>query len=158
MARFAQSMAPLILGFDPRAGAEVAARFADLPEAQFLGEVAGGAPYLRGLMLREEGFLRAALTAEVAEVVPAEIALLRDLPLDALARDLRRAKRRVALWTGLCDLGGVWDLEAVTGALTDLADACVAVCVQRLVEDEVRRGKLPDAAGAGGMVVLAMGK
>ncbi|MBC7736069.1 MAG: glutamine-synthetase adenylyltransferase, partial [Candidatus Saccharibacteria bacterium] len=74
------------------------------------------------------------------------------------ARDLRRAKRRVALWTGLCDLGGVWDLEAVTGALTDLADACVAVCVERLVEDEVRRGKLPDAIGAGGMVVLAMGK
>ena len=160
MAQFAQIIDARILPFDVAAGAEVSARFADLEIAGFLGGVAGGSPYLKGLMLREEKFLRAALVRDEDAVVPAEIAMVAGLALDALAAGLRQAKRRVALWTGLCDLGGVWDLTAVTQAMTALADAAVAVCLQRLVEDEVRRGKLPggDAGQAGGMVVLAMGK
>ena len=160
MARFAHSMDAWILPFDAAAGAEAAARFADLGIVEFLTLVAGGSPYLKGLMLREEAFLRGALALDVDAVVAAEIALVADLPLEALATGLRQAKRRVALWTGLCDLGGVWDLAQVTRAMTVLADAAVAVCLQRLVEDEVRRGKLPggDAGHAGGMEVLAMGK
>ncbi|MEY4983438.1 MAG: hypothetical protein RIR62_1704, partial [Pseudomonadota bacterium] len=65
--------------------------------------------------------------------------------------------------TALADLGGVWPLETVTGALTRLADVAVDLSLKALVADEIRRGKLPgavpdDAATAGGMVALAMGK
>ncbi|MBC7477872.1 MAG: bifunctional [glutamine synthetase] adenylyltransferase/[glutamine synthetase]-adenylyl-L-tyrosine phosphorylase [Pseudorhodobacter sp.] len=160
MAQFAQRMAARVLTFDEAAGRDVAQHFADLEVAEFLARVAGGSPYLKGLMLREEAFLRVALTQDVDQVVPAEIAVVEGLTVDALGAGLRRAKRRVALWTGLCDLGGVWALDQVTGALTALADAAVTVCLQRLVEEEVRRGKLPggDAGQAGGMVALAMGK
>ena len=153
-------MAARVLTFDEAAGRDVALRFADLKVGEFLARVAGGSPYLRGLMLREEAFLRAALTRDVQQVVPAEIAVVAGLTVDALAAGLRQAKRRVALWSGLCDLGGVWALEQVTSALTALADAAVTVCLQRLVDEEARRGKLPggDARDAGGMVALAMGK
>ena len=144
------------------AGYEVGRCFADLgPElAGFLARVAGASPYLRGLMLREAGFLRAAFAGDVGAVVPQVLDAVAGLGMAGLAAGLRQAKRRVALWVALCDLGGLWPLEAVTGALTELADAAVEVCLQRLTEDEVRRGKLPglDARGAGGLFVLAMGK
>ena len=147
---------------DGALGREVAAAFADLgPDlAGFLANVASGSPYLRGLMLREAAFLREALAGPVGAVLPGVLAGVQGLALDGLGSGLRAAKRRVALWTALCDLGGVWGLEAVTGALTDLADAAVSVCVQRLVAEEVRRGKLAGdgAPGDCGMVVLAMGK
>jgi glutamine synthetase adenylyltransferase len=67
------------------------------------------------------------------------------------------------LLAALADLGGVWSLDQVTGALTDLADRATHVALTALVADEIRRGKLPgaapeDAATGAGMVVLAMGK
>ena len=51
----------------------------------------------------------------------------------------------MALWTALADLGGVWTLEQVTGALTDLADRATDLAVRAHVGDEARRGKLPPA-------------
>ncbi len=69
----------------------------------------------------------------------------------------------MALLAALADLGGVWPLDEVTGALTRLADRAVQSCITALVADEIRRDRLPGAAPtmprrAGGMVVLAMGK
>ena len=78
-------MAARVLAFDEAAGRDVALRFADLKVGEFLARVAGGSPYLRGLMLREEAFLRAALTRDVQQVVPAEIAMVAGLTVDALA-------------------------------------------------------------------------
>ena len=80
-----------------------------------------------------------------------------------LSARLRRAKRRVALLAALADLGGVWSLDQVTGALTDLADRATHTALTALVADEIRRRKLPgktedDAATGAGMVVMAMGK
>jgi [glutamine synthetase] adenylyltransferase / [glutamine synthetase]-adenylyl-L-tyrosine phosphorylase len=65
--------------------------------------------------------------------------------------------------SALCDLGGVWPLEDVTEALTRLADRAVHLALTTGVAEEIRRGRLPgatpdDAATAGGMVALAMGK
>lgn len=167
MTPFERAMLAQPLDHDPAAGQEVVLAFADLGAvlAGFLGRVAGGSPYLRGLMLREAAFLREAFAQEVDRVLPPVLARVEGLALEGLGTGLRQAKRRVALWTGLCDLAGIWDVAAVTGALTALADAAVAVSVQRLVEDEVRRGKLPggdagqgDAGQGGGLFVLAMGK
>jgi [glutamine synthetase] adenylyltransferase / [glutamine synthetase]-adenylyl-L-tyrosine phosphorylase len=125
--------------------------------------VAGCSPYLKGLMQKEAEWLRAAVFQPPETVVADELAALEGATTDSLSRDLRRAKRRIALLTALADLGGVWGLEQVTGAITDLADRAVDLSIRRLVADEIRRGKLPgqapeDAATGAGMVALAMGK
>ena len=142
-------------------------RAADAPDlgaevAPLLQGAAGCSPYLARLMQREVDWLAAALDdpeAATAEVIAGVAAVtLADLP-----DHLRQAKRRVALMTALADLGGVWTLEDVTGALSDFAAAAVDRCLKSLVAAEIARGKLPgqgpeDAATAGGMVALAMGK
>lgn len=149
--------------FDPAVAAEIAARFADLEPAlrDLLAASASCAPYLRDLMRQEEGWLRGALQ-QAPEVAFAEvIAVLGAASPDRLASALRQAKRRAALLIALADLGGVWSLAEVTGALTALADRAVQVCVTTLVADEIRRGKLPgatDATEGAGFVVIAMGK
>jgi glutamate-ammonia-ligase adenylyltransferase len=149
--------------FDPAVAAEIAARFADLEPAlrDLLAASASCAPYLRDLMRQEEGWLRSTLQ-QAPEVAFAEvIAVLGAASPDRLASALRQAKRRAALLIALADLGGVWSLAEVTGALTALADRAVQVCVTTLVADEIRRGKLPgatDATEGAGFVVIAMGK
>ena len=161
----AQNLTCQPIPFDGPSGGEIAERFGDEGSliAGFLAAVAACSPYLKGLMLREESWLRVALHQPVDAVLPPEFAAMEDLTADTLAPGLRQAKRRVALWTALCDLGGVWTLEAVTAALTRLADRAVDITLQRLVAEEIRRDKLPgalpgDAVTAGGMVALAMGK
>ena len=153
------------LPYDRQAAAEIGSHFADLgPElTALLAGAAGCSPYLADLMLREADWLRSALAEAPEMAVAAELASLDALALEGLGLGLRRAKRRVALLAGLADLGGVWPLESVTGALTDLADRAVNLSLQRLVAEEIRRGKIPgaapeDAATAAGMVVFAMGK
>ncbi|ETD80001.1 [protein-PII] uridylyltransferase family protein [Rhodobacter capsulatus] len=153
------------LPLDPARGADVVARYGDFPP-EIRGVIAGTAgcsPYLAGLLEREADWARAALSGPVEAAFDAEIARLQGIELEALGAELRRAKRRLALLIALADLGGVWALEQVTGALTTLADTAVDLALRRLVADEIRRGKLPgkgpdDAARAGGMVALAMGK
>ena len=81
----------------------------------------------------------------------------------ALMRALRRMKAEAALLIALADLGGVWTVERVIGALTELADTALAVAVRCLLRDAARRGKLdpPDPRNpelGSGYVVLAMGK
>lgn len=153
------------IAFDPAAGAEVHREFVGLGSelAGLLAATAGCSPYLKGLISREEVWLRAALHDAPENAMDALLAGLVLVPVEALGAALRRAKQRLALLTALADLGGVWDLEQVTGALTRLADLAVDLSMKRLVAEEIRRGKLPgavmdDAETAGGMVALAMGK
>ena len=80
-----------------------------------------------------------------------------------VSRALRTAKTRAALLIALSDLGGLWDLTAVTRALTTLADACTEAAARWLLAQEIARGKLPgmtmDALDTGaGYTLLAMGK
>ncbi|WP_333817544.1 glutamine-synthetase adenylyltransferase [Tabrizicola sp.] len=154
----------LPIAFDPAAAADLRA---DLPGfapevMELMAATAGCSPYLRGLMLREADWLRAAVEAPDAALVTT-LAAADTLTAEALPLALRQAKRRVALLAALSDLGGAWTLEQVTGALTALADKAVHLSLTTLVAEEIRRGKLPgatpdDAATAGGMVALAMGK
>jgi len=150
---------------EPERGTEVAALFPDFPPE--LGELivgtAGCSPYLAGLAEREAEWLSTVLTGSPEEALSDELGSLPDTPPDALSNALRRAKRRVALLAALCDLGGVWRLGEVTGALTRLADMAVDLSMKAQVGAEIRRGKLPgmtenDIPVAAGMVALAMGK
>jgi len=150
---------------DPAAAADVAAHPWDLPPATvaLLAATAAGSPYLRGLMLREAAWLRGALALAPERALDNLLSALDAPQPEGLALALRRAKGRVALLVALADLGGVWALEEVTGALTRFADLAIQLGLRTLVADEVRRGKLPgarpeDAATGAGLVVLAMGK
>ncbi len=165
MTLFASRLTRQPIAFDRAAGHEISQAFADLgPElAALLGAVAGCSPYLKLLMWREADWLRNALSQAPETALDTVLDALQEVALDRLGSALRVAKRRVALLTALADLGGVWPLEAVTGALTRLADCAVHLSMTRLVADEIRRGKLPgqteaDVATAAGMVTLAMGK
>jgi len=151
--------------FDPDAGAETAARFADLaPELRaLLAGTAGCSPFLKTLIEREPDWLRAALARPPEAVLDEELAALVPASPEATATALRRAKGRVALLAGLADLGGVWPLETVTGALTRLADLAVQRALASHLAEEIRRRKLPgarpgDEETGAGMVAFAMGK
>ncbi len=150
--------------FDPAAGAEAAAAFADLPPGLrgVIAGAAGGSPYLGGLLRREGDWLRAVVD-DPEGAVDAALAALPAVPLADLPGALRRAKRRIGLIAALADLGGAWPLETVTATLTRLADAAVDAAAKALVAEALRRGRLPgqgpaDAGDAAGFVVLAMGK
>ena len=162
---FASRLTRSPLPFDLDRTAELRTRFGDLaPELRdLLAGSASCSPYLYDLIGREEAWLRAAISAAPEAALAAELEAVRALEAGDLVAGLRQAKRRIALLAGLADLGGVWHLMQVTGALTELADAAVHACLTKLVGEEIRRGKLPgakpeDALDAGGMVALAMGK
>ncbi|KHA52185.1 Glutamate-ammonia ligase adenylyltransferase [Sulfitobacter geojensis] len=129
---------------------------------ELVAGAASCAPYLLGLLEKETAWLVQAVTNPQA-AVQAVIDSAATLPYAQVSDGLRAGKRRVALMTALCDLGGAWALEQVTGALTNYADAACAAALRAGLAPQIERGKLPgmtadDLADAGGMVVLAMGK
>ena len=166
---FASRLTRAPLAHDPAAGAEIDTLFADLaPELRaLLAGTAGCSPFLKGLMTREEAWLRAALATAPETALADLLATLQPVAPAETALALRRAKGRVALLVALADLGGVWPLEQVTGALTDFADLAVARALACHLAPEIARGKLPgidpadaeaQAEAGAGMVALAMGK
>ena len=162
---FASRLTRCPIPHDPARAEEPRARFAALaPELRALVEgTAGCSPYLAGLMTREADWIEAALAGSPEDALGDALALGEGMGSEALGSALRQAKARVALLAALADLGGVWQLEEVTGALTRLSDVAVSRAMTALVGDEIRRGKLPgavpgDVATAGGLVSIAMGK
>ncbi|MBW7056592.1 glutamine-synthetase adenylyltransferase [Paracoccus bogoriensis] len=156
---FAERITRSPIPLDPDRGAEAvqALGLPPGPLAELIAGAAGSSPYLAGLIRHEAEWLPGGL--ENDDVVTHETAGFEDLSPDDLGVALRRAKRRVALLTALADLGGVWPLEQVTGALSDLADRAVDLALRAHVTVETRRGKLPPTASdAGGIFALAMGK
>ena len=169
---FGARAAELLAGrFAERGAAERA--FAATPEgAALLGALGGHSTYLADLAVRES----ATLLRVVERGPDAAFALA----LDPLARAdtsaarpqvaalLRQAKRQSALIAAVADLGGLWPLDRVTGALSDLADGCTDYACAHLLREAQARGELklsgaarggPRATGRGsGLVVLGMGK
>ena len=151
------------LAFDLAAAADARTALPALPAGvvELCAATAGCSPYLRGLMQREAEWLESLVDPEAA--LDDVLTAAGEAGPDMLSLALRQAKRRVSLLAALCDLGGIWPLEAVTAALTRLADRAVHLALTTSVGEEIRRGRLPgavleDAATAGGMVALAMGK
>ena len=80
-----------------------------------------------------------------------------------LMQILRDMKLEAALLIALADIGGVWGPSQFTQALTQLADAAVALSVNHLLREAMRQKKIasakPDDPQSGsGYIVLAMGK
>ena len=132
-----------------------------------LTTVFGSSPFLTECLLAEIPFsLR--LAEKGPEVGLAE-ALAEIAPLGAeedqttLMAALRRARRKAALAIALADIAGLWPVEKVTRALSDLAEAALQATVDHLLRRLRATGKVPlpegepPSAGAG-LFVLAMGK
>jgi glutamate-ammonia-ligase adenylyltransferase len=129
-----------------------------------LAPVFAASPYLASLCRRRPASLHAILACDPEPALAALIAAARaapDGPEPAAA--LRRLKADLHLLTALCDLGGVWGLDAVTRALTEFADAAVQAAMLLAAREEVERGALTRVGedGAGpvpGFFCIAMGK
>ncbi|MDP8917102.1 MAG: bifunctional [glutamine synthetase] adenylyltransferase/[glutamine synthetase]-adenylyl-L-tyrosine phosphorylase, partial [Pseudomonadota bacterium] len=109
------------------------------------------------------GALERALSTDAAgrmtEIVGEAVALAA-APAETVGPALRRLKAEAHLLIALADLGGVWGLDGVTGAMTRFADAALQTALAVAVRAEASRGRLsvgPDG-GAPGLFVLAMGK
>ena len=130
--------------------------------------IAGGSPYLWGLLRGDQARLLRILQADPDELLPQifeqTAAGMRTAKDEAEAmRLLRVMKAEAVLLIALADLGGVWEVMQVTRALTELADTAVRCAVRFLLAEAAKRGtlRLPDPAdpeAGSGYIVLAMGK
>jgi len=131
-----------------------------------LAPIFAASTYLTGLGRRDPERLDALLGADPE---PTLTTLLRataacaGLEHDPAMARLRELKAELHLLTALCDLGGVWSLDQVTGALTRFADAAVVAALAVAARSEREAGRLT-ALGAGaegpvpGWFCIAMGK
>ena len=145
---------------DPRLGEFVRAEAER--GSELLEPVFSGSPFLGELLIAEPDVLRL-LRQDGPEpalaALRAELAALPTADRTRLMAGLRRCRRRHALLIGLCDLAGLWTVEEVTAALSDLADAAVGLALTHLLQEGVRRGELEAVPGeACGVIVLGMGK
>jgi len=109
-----------------------------------LAPVAGASPYLAGLMRRRPAHLRSMLEADPVEALER---IIRDTDAldaepDAVRAPLRVLKADLHLLTALADLGGVWDLEQVTDALSRFADASCRAALRAVAAEQRARGRL----------------
>jgi glutamate-ammonia-ligase adenylyltransferase len=130
-----------------------------------LAPVFAASPYLTSLAVRDParlaGLLTADPTAQIEDILARTAAA--DGDLAAVAKTLRLLKAELHLLTALCDLGGVWDLDAVTAALARFADAAVGSALACAARAELAAGRLTRLGeGAEGPVpgwfCIAMGK
>ncbi|WP_298256165.1 glutamine-synthetase adenylyltransferase [uncultured Litoreibacter sp.] len=144
--------------------AEARHALGDLPKPllDLLESTASCSSYLAGLMVKEADWISQLQTTSAEDL---RDRVWRDVAqVDGDLKGLfRQAKRRIALLAAVADVGGVWPLEDVTKALTDLADKCLQRGLTDLTAAQIARGKLPgqcaeDASLGAGMCILAMGK
>lgn len=141
---------------------------ADQQLLEFLGFVFHHSPFLSDCALRDLAFLRELLrqgpdtcfTRLVARMKD-ELSQLRDR--DLLMRELRIARRCVALLTGIADIAGHWPLDRVTYALSDFADGALSATLSHLLRHAADAGEIMLAdpqfpEDQCGYVALAMGK
>ena len=130
-----------------------------------LAPIFAASPYLSGLARRWPDRLRAVLEDAPEARLSALLAATEALAggADDLRAPLRRLKGELHLLTALADLGGVWDLDQVTGALSRFADVSVNTALRAVACDQRERGKLASPADdprgpVPGLFGLAMGK
>jgi [glutamine synthetase] adenylyltransferase / [glutamine synthetase]-adenylyl-L-tyrosine phosphorylase len=127
----------------------------------------GNSPYLAALALREPATIhRVATLGPKAAITHSQSRLAHVAPSAAradIAAALREAKRTIALIVAIADVGGIWPLETVTGALSDLAEATLQLAIRHLLRSAHDGGEIrlqdpvrPDLNC--GFAALAMGK
>jgi len=154
---------------------EIDAALSDPAATALLKAIFGNSPYLARSAVNELEIL-----AEILKTGPdaawdrilVDLAALEAIgkkkPEDApdheeLAGRLRTAKRRAALAIAIADITNTWDLERITGALTQLAEKTLHLAAAHLLRDRADKGAFELADGAdpekgSGLVILGMGK
>lgn len=162
--RFLEHIKKVPTPFNKEAGDEVALLFSSQPTEikELIKGVGGCSPYLKGLLEIEYNWILSALTSQ-ENVLDAEFSRLKVTPNSEIKTALRVTKRRVALWSALCDLSGIWELNDVTNILTRFADLACQLALKVALETELNRGTIPGleidhSPEKTGMFVLAMGK
>ena len=163
---------------DTAAAARLISDFSSIGDAerQFAGSVAGrallaalggNAPYLSDLALRDSGALLTCMASgpevHIAALLDGLGRLPATTPRATLAAALRQAKRQVALALAIADIGGLWPLERITGALSALAELALRAVVRHLLLQLHEAGQivLPDPRDperGSGFVALGLGK
>ena len=136
-----------------------------------LAPVFAASPYLASLARQQPERLHAILTrppsASLDAILTKTEAVDADADVESGKTRLRLLKAEAHLLTALCDLGGIWDLDQVTGALTRFADASLDAALHLAARAEIERGRLlapqtgETGAAAGpipGFFCLALGK
>jgi len=154
---------------DDEAAEALRGHFAAQPRsAALVAGILAHSSFLAQVMRQDPAGLIASLTSDPEahrDALLAEIARQGTATTETpeLMRLLRRFRRAMALLIALADIGGVWNIETVTAALTDTADMAVRLATEHALRQaaDLGRIRLADAAdpGAGsGLVVLALGK
>jgi glutamate-ammonia-ligase adenylyltransferase len=161
-----QAAARRLADFSGLGAAEQA--FAATPEgAALLVALGGNAPYLAELACRDSGALLACMAAGPQAHVAALLDGLRALPPELARRELsatlRRVKRQAALAIAIADIGGLWPLERITGALSELAEVALRACVEHLLFELHEEGRInlpfpKTPSRQSGFTALALGK
>ena len=133
------------------------------PLGELLKSTASCSPFLHGLIDTEPEWLEYLVTYRAEDILDELCKEIAPAKPTEIATELRIRKKRLALLTALADLGGVWSLEEVTGALTRFANFSSNTLLISLVKESVRRGKFPgidpdNDDTIGGIFILAMGK
>jgi glutamate-ammonia-ligase adenylyltransferase len=156
------------LAQDEAGASFLAALESDSTGRALLDAVFGNSPYLGRCLAQEIDSLRAFLidgpdAAFAALMAEAEQSLDRETSQSRVMTGLRRAKRRAALIAGLADIAGLWTLEKVTGALTDLAEYSLHVAARYVLGAAAAQGSIELADTSrperdSGYIILGMGK
>jgi glutamate-ammonia-ligase adenylyltransferase len=139
---------------------------------EFLLAALALSPYLRDLALSDPEALSLSLSRPAAGLVAETTAKARACwrrddgtaaSESEVMRDLRRAKRQVAMTLALSDLAGLIACNETTQQLSNLADASLGAAFDHLLFNGHETGKFtlhnPDNPGDGsGLIVLGMGK
>ncbi|MFM9864096.1 MAG: bifunctional [glutamine synthetase] adenylyltransferase/[glutamine synthetase]-adenylyl-L-tyrosine phosphorylase, partial [Micropepsaceae bacterium] len=133
---------------------------------ELIGAAASNSPYLSRLLEREADNLERDLSGDPRIALASMLTSVRfeDTPSRGdMMRRLREVKRRASLLIALADLGGVWDLDETTEALTRLADACLVSSLRYAMIEAIGRGRFAPAdtiepAEDSALFFLAMGK
>ncbi|MEM8631745.1 MAG: glutamine-synthetase adenylyltransferase [Pseudomonadota bacterium] len=151
--------------FEPGRGDDVVAALPALPDraTELCHAIGATSPYLAGLLSKEADWLPEVFATSADDTFAHLLAALPSPEADPGAA-LRKVKGRVSLFIALADLGGVWPLEAVTGALTRFADHAVQLTAHHSLLRAAERGRLPGGKGIEvgtdllGLCAIAMGK
>ena len=144
----------------------------DSKARHLLEAVFGSSPYLTQSIVSDPAFTCSLFQhgpeQVMKDVLQSVTATRTSIPVTAegtatLARILRQAKRRASLSIALADISGFWQLQQVTGALSDLAEVSISAACAHLLVLAAGQGALILEDGenpehGSGMVILGMGK
>ncbi len=167
----ASSVSRAPVPYDPDQAKDVASALPEPLKKGAVGDlvhgVAGSSPFLAQLLLKYGVWLADEISEPMGGVLERLVSQTTETCADAdwrgLCAALRHARSRAALYIALADLGGAWELNRITGALTELADSLTGIALRWLLDSEIARNRIPgigpqDSHDRVGLFILGMGK